>query len=138
MPDLILIQHETLAAVRARRGRQATKWLPYGRMEGTHRPEGVIICTGPGILHKTDLDVSIIDCAPTILAMMGLPVRDDMEGRVLEEILEHPRVVEREAAPAESESADRAEQPEPTTAEAYSEEELRAVTDRLADLGYLE
>ncbi len=138
MPDLILIQHETLAAVRARRGRQVVRWLPYRRMEGTHRPEGIIICTGPGITHKTDVDASIIDCAPTILAMMGVPVRANMEGRVLEEILEHPATVETEPTAEELEPASVAQQAEPPKGEAYSEEELRQVTDRLADLGYLE
>jgi len=29
----------------------------------------------------------IIDLAPTILALLGLPVPDDMDGRILEEFL---------------------------------------------------
>jgi len=130
LPDLMLIQHETLAAVRKMRGRQTIRWLPYGRLEGTHRPEGIFIASGPGIVHTRDVNAQIADCVPTILAMMGLRVPDDIEGRVITEIFETSPVVEMAKAGVQA-AAEPAE-------EAYTADELQQVTDRLADLGYLE
>jgi predicted AlkP superfamily phosphohydrolase/phosphomutase len=60
-------------------------------MSGTHdaAPEGVLIAVGDGIRPGAQLrSASILDVAPTILYLMGLPVARDMEGRVLTEILE--------------------------------------------------
>ena len=51
-----------------------------------HRDHGVLVMTGPGI--KADeliYGVGLLDIAPTALVMMGLPVGEDMPGRVLAE-----------------------------------------------------
>jgi tetratricopeptide (TPR) repeat protein len=51
-----------------------------------HRPQGVFAAAGPGF--KTDelvFGARLLDVAPTVLHWFGLPVGDDMEGRVLEE-----------------------------------------------------
>lgn len=139
MPDLLLIPHESLAVVRKIRGRRAVRWLPYRRLEGTHRPDGILVAAGPGIRQASPSPVEnrchsvrahIVDCAPTILAMLGLPVPDDMEGRVITELFEKPPDVEIVAASRGAAT--------PPAEEAYSEEELQKVTERLSDLGYLE
>ena len=53
-----------------------------------HRNQGVILAKGPGIAAGQDLHgARLLDVAPTILHHFGLPVGDDMEGRVLREIL---------------------------------------------------
>ena len=44
------------------------------------------MATGPGISRNSGFSAHIIDCAPTILAMLRLPLGRDMEGRVLEEL----------------------------------------------------
>ena len=64
-----------------------------GRPErsGTHAgaPDGFLIAVGDGIRAGARLaDASVLDVAPTILYLMGLPVARDMEGRVMTEILE--------------------------------------------------
>jgi predicted AlkP superfamily phosphohydrolase/phosphomutase len=62
---------------------------PRDQHSGAHRPEGVFIAAGPGIragLRAQEL--SILDVAPLALYSLGLPVQDDMEGHVPEEILE--------------------------------------------------
>jgi len=132
MPDLILTPRDGLAVVRRLRGRRPVQWLPYRRIEGTHRPDGILVATGPSIAKVANLHAHIIDCAPTLLAMMGLPVPENMTGRVLQEVFETPVSVEREAA-AESASPTNA-----GTDDIYSSEDLDAVTDRLQELGYLE
>ncbi len=56
-----------------------------------HRPNGIFIVRGPGI-KKDNLvhGVSLLDIAPTILALMGLPVPRDMDGSVLTQITRRP------------------------------------------------
>jgi hypothetical protein len=58
---------------------------------GTHAsaPEGFIMAVGDGIRPGVVLKgASVLDVAPTILYLSGLPVARDMEGRVLTEMLE--------------------------------------------------
>ena len=62
--------------------------------------------------------------------MMGLRIPDDMEGRVLTDLFEPELHFETEAASPTQELA--------RDDEVYSEAEQRILTDRLADLGYLE
>jgi len=60
-------------------------------MTGTHAgaPDGVVLAIGDGIRAGATVEGgSILDIAPTILYLMGLPVARDMEGRVLIEIVE--------------------------------------------------
>ena len=51
-------------------------------------PDGIFIAYGPPIRTGIVADnVSVFDVTPTILALAGMPVAEDMEGRVLEEII---------------------------------------------------
>ncbi len=134
LPDLILIQHEILAVVRRMHGGDVVRWLPYRRIEGTHRKEGILIATGPGIGRRTDISATLEDCAPTMLAMMGLKVPDNMEGRVITELFERPPDVETVAADQPAAVACGDQDP----SRAYSQKEEQQITQRLADLGYLE
>jgi hypothetical protein len=52
-------------------------------------PDGVLLVAGQGIRPgSVPANASVLDVAPTILYLMGLPVARDMEGRVLTEVLE--------------------------------------------------
>ncbi len=55
---------------------------------GVHDEDGIFVAFGPGIREGVTFEGSVFDVAPTVLAIMGLPVPDDMEGRVLTEIFE--------------------------------------------------
>jgi predicted AlkP superfamily phosphohydrolase/phosphomutase len=72
--------------------RRATEALRGGAFRsGTHAgaPDGFLMAVGDGVKPgATPRDASILDVAPTILYLMGLPVARDMEGRVLTEILD--------------------------------------------------
>jgi len=131
MPDLILIPHDSVAVIRKIRGRAPVQWLPYGKIEGTHRPNGIFMAAGPGIANSRLTEANIVDCAPTILAMLGFRIPEDMEGRVLLDIFASPPVVQR-SAPVESLV------PSPSTDSAFSDADLDKVTERLKSLGYLE
>ena len=59
-----------------------------------HREEGVIFIEGPGIVRGGAIEgASILDITPTALALAGLPVAEDMDGRVLTEAID-PRFFE--------------------------------------------
>ena len=60
-----------------------------------HRPQGVIAACGPGF-KKDELvfGARLLDIAPTVLHYFGLPVGEDMEGRVLEDVFTARRPVE--------------------------------------------
>ena len=74
-----------------------------------------------------------MDVTPTALHLLGLPVPDDTDGRVLTEILTGTaaRPVTRSAA-GEAPVASEADLP------AMTDEEQREVEKRLHDLGYLD
>jgi predicted AlkP superfamily phosphohydrolase/phosphomutase/tetratricopeptide (TPR) repeat protein len=64
------------------------------QMANWHRPHGVLCMQGAGIRQDEVIHgASVLDLAPTILTMMGLPVGEDMDGRVLLEAFKRkPRV----------------------------------------------
>jgi predicted AlkP superfamily phosphohydrolase/phosphomutase len=71
--------------------RVASTLLGEPAMSGTHAnaPDGFLMAVGDGIRPGASLqNASVLDVAPTILYLMGLPVARDMEGRVATEILE--------------------------------------------------
>ena len=104
---------------------------------GDHRMEGVFIARGPALRPGAALppDASLLDIAPTVLHLLGVPVPGEMDGRVLTEILDP------EFVPASAPTGPTPEGPVAATGEpvavAYSEEEDAAIQQRLADLGYL-
>ena len=59
---------------------------------GSHaqkHPDGIIIFSGPGIKaqpNKMIEGATILDLTPTILYYLGLPVAEDMDGKVLREL----------------------------------------------------
>ncbi|MGH8101936.1 MAG: alkaline phosphatase family protein, partial [Chthoniobacterales bacterium] len=61
-----------------------------------HRNFGIFVLAGPGI-KKDDIvhGATLLDIAPTILAMFGLPIGRDMEGKALVNAFEKPPELER-------------------------------------------
>ncbi len=59
------------------------------RHTGSHRLDGIFLAYGPGIKkdHKIE-NAKIYDIAPTILHIFGLPIPNDMDGKVLMDIFE--------------------------------------------------
>jgi len=97
-------------------------------VSSSHRMNGIFVASGAGIKNAGEFsNASLIDLAPTILHLMGLPVPTDMDGRVLTEALEDSRAVEY-GGTSEGSAA---------TRDGYSEEEEKEVIERLADLGYI-
>jgi predicted AlkP superfamily phosphohydrolase/phosphomutase len=108
-----------------------------GETRGHHRWEGVLLASGPGIRSCAEVDeLSIVDVAPLVLHQLGLPIPDDMAGRVPTEILE---AEELERRPPRYASSAGWQQPrgEPADIELDADEEA-AVLKRLRALGYVE
>ncbi|MBI3950168.1 MAG: alkaline phosphatase family protein [Acidobacteria bacterium] len=100
---------------------------------GTHRSEGILILSGPGVRHGYKLEPSRIeDIAPTMLHLMGLAVPDYMDGRVVTDAFEsdflqaRPVTMQPESLPVTPSSS------------IEGEAEETEVLNRLKDLGYIE
>jgi predicted AlkP superfamily phosphohydrolase/phosphomutase len=104
---------------------------------GDHRMEGVFLANGPGIRPGATLDESatLLDIAPTVLHLLGVPSPDDLDGRLLSEVLDPAfrpdQAAQLAAAPSAASNGDG--QP----SDGLDEEDDEAVKQRLADLGYL-
>jgi predicted AlkP superfamily phosphohydrolase/phosphomutase len=56
---------------------------------GNHRTEGIVILHGDGVRGGAKLNgAGILDIAPTVLTLLGLPVGRDFDGRVLTDALD--------------------------------------------------
>ena len=56
---------------------------------GNHSIEAILIAAGPNLRQDVRLpDSYLVDIAPTLLHLLGVPVAEDMDGRVLEEIFD--------------------------------------------------
>jgi predicted AlkP superfamily phosphohydrolase/phosphomutase len=98
---------------------------------GDHRMEGMLVAAGPPFPPGVaPAQATLLDIAPTILHLLGVPVPADMDGRVLSEILD-PAFTAAHAEPAP------APEPEVPVPPAYTEQEDAEIQQRLADLGYL-
>jgi len=128
-PDLVLLPRPEYSVYRDLNHR---RWIDhYSLTSGTHRPEGVLVVSGEGIRPgRLAREASLVDLAPTILAAAGVPVPDDMDGRVLDELfVEAPHVTR--VAGTSSANSERDEG-------ALTPEEEAEVVERLRALGYME
>jgi predicted AlkP superfamily phosphohydrolase/phosphomutase/tetratricopeptide (TPR) repeat protein len=61
-----------------------------------HRPMGIVTMAGPGIVRDERIyGVTLLDIAPTVLSLFGLPAGQDMPGRVLAEAFDTPPPMDR-------------------------------------------
>ena len=108
------------------------------QVRGHHRWEGIFIAAGPGIVPDTQVEeLSIVDVAPFLLHRLGIPVPDDMAGRVPIEILEREELERRPLRRTAAIATHR----EPTTPDSELEldpDEQTLVMQRLRALGYVE
>ncbi|MBI3951787.1 MAG: alkaline phosphatase family protein [Acidobacteria bacterium] len=140
-PDIIFILDEEYGIETDAHSQNLLCRMPQ-KNQGTHRAEGIFIMSGkavrPGIqVSSNGLTVTppkLEDVTATILYLMGVPLLDDMDGRVIEEAVsekylrEHPITFQSVARLSTGESSSLWSTPE-------EEEQIR---ERLKELGYLE
>ena len=98
-PDIILMQKERDYTYIYRSSGLARNRLPIEVVTakenrnnpaqmGSHRLDGVVIMKGKPVQNGKNISgARIIDIAPTVLYLMGLPVPNDMDGRVITEAI---------------------------------------------------
>lgn len=102
-------------------------------LTGGHRPDGIIILAGKDIQPGAHLEgARLIDLAPTILAWLGLPVPEQMDGRALKDAF-----LPEAGFAATLKMSDEAKPQLPGQMAVYSEEEKAAIEQHLSELGYL-
>ena len=121
---------DAIVLVLSDHGHHAAK--PGGVFSGDHgdAPPGILIAAGPGIPAGATIgNATLLDIAPTVLTLLGLPAASDMPGRVLRELIpgfrEAARVPTYRDIPREGPSTPAAGALDPS------------VRERLRSLGYL-
>jgi len=120
----------------------STPFIPgedYRVISGDHRLDGILFCRNPRrkVSREPLRRASLMDIAPTVLYALGLPVPEDMDGRVITELFDpsfldaHPLERARADASAPSRGNERAGDYE-------DEQDEEKVKERLRSLGYLE
>lgn len=100
-----------------------------------HRPFGMIAAQGPGITAGSRAyGASLLEIAPTVLHLLGLPPAYDMPGRILAEMLEEPTPLPRVESWEEIEGECGMHPPETRV----DPQEAEAMLQQLADLGYID
>jgi predicted AlkP superfamily phosphohydrolase/phosphomutase len=103
---------------------------------GDHRDYGILIASGKTIQKQTALrGAEIIDLAPTILYLLGLPIPADMDGKVLTQLFSDEQL---STHPIRYRDGSRPDVSLPEPPQDYSEAEEEAVRARLQGLGYVE
>lgn len=99
-----------------------------------HRPFGVLAGAGPGFRPGSRLyGASILDIAPTVLHLLGLPAGRDMPGRVLAEVLQETDIIERIETWEEVDGDSGMHPPELQ----FDPAEVEALMRQFVDLGYI-
>lgn len=99
-----------------------------------HSPYGIVVMNGPGI--KSDdvlMGASLLDVTPTLLHLFGLPMGQDMDGKILTQAFETERPV------ASIESWENVPGQDGRHAEEtlQSDEDMQTELQQLIDLGYI-
>lgn len=106
---------------------------PRPLADGTHRPEGIFIGYGPDFRRDETLDpIGIMDMTPLMLALLGIPVPSNLEGRVPLEALEPGFSVSSGGAARTAAPTPTVDAAEPTA------EEREALLRQMRQLGYMD
>jgi predicted AlkP superfamily phosphohydrolase/phosphomutase len=129
-PDLLLVPQEGMRVSKRIRRRWVIKRTDMKRANGTHLLNGLWMASGPQIKSPIQFQANIQDLAPTILTLMGLPIPDDMDGKVLTNLFkQQPEIHFTKTEPAEAATKD---------IPVYSMEQEKQIERKLADLGYID
>jgi len=101
---------------------------------GTHRLNGILIAHGPRLRTAAEIEnAQLIDLAPTLLHLLGVPVPKDMDGKVLTSAFRSDFLTAHPVRAGTASGTSEADRPS-----GYTDEESAKVEERLQALGYLE
>jgi tetratricopeptide (TPR) repeat protein len=107
--------------------------IDRGRAADWHRKYGILVLAGPAIRRGVKIeDATLIDIAPTALALLGQPVPSTLQGRALQEAFEDDFLRDNPVREGPA-----AETPGPATASQIAGGDRQAVLEKLVSLGYL-
>ena len=92
LPDIIFLVEDGRVVVlqgAEHLGRPLYTDEPYSfRHTGSHRIDGIFAAYGSNIARREDpVNASVLDIAPTVMYLLGLPIPSNMDGRVVTEAL---------------------------------------------------
>jgi predicted AlkP superfamily phosphohydrolase/phosphomutase len=111
--------------------------MPLSQLEmnGFHKLNGTVMARGQGIKKNAEIKgASIMDLAPTILYILGLPIPDTMDGKVLTDIFTEDY---REMKTLRFKKQETVEE-DAGGEHRYSGDEEDTIKDRLRGLGYID
>jgi predicted AlkP superfamily phosphohydrolase/phosphomutase len=130
LPDLV---YELDPEISARSEPARLPFLEHERIYPDHHLEGIWITAGPSFAHLAERgQVSIFDLAPTVLALLDLPVYSEMSGRVVTSTLAR-ELAPRRIPEADDPAAKGGYRPGPAD---FDPEQMREVKSRLRETGY--
>lgn len=97
---------------------------------GDHRYNGILLMNGRGVKAGDLGAASLMDITPTVLHLCGLPVPDDLDGKVLSQVLSDDLGAVQYVKAEEIKAGEASES-------GYSAEEEAEILQHLQDLGYL-
>ena len=101
---------------------------------GTHRLNGILIARGSGFRSGAEIaNARLIDIAPTLLHLLGVPVPEDMDGKVLASAFQPDFLLARPIRSGAASGTSATDRPS-----GYTDEEAAKVEERLQALGYLD
>lgn len=116
-------------------GHQSNDLFGNHRWSSQHNMEGIFIAAGPNISsNKIIANAQIIDLAPTILHLLGLPISQNMDGKVLEDIFENSYLSTHKKKFTDKKDVENIHRDEQILPDNDSE----LVKNRLRELGYIE
>jgi predicted AlkP superfamily phosphohydrolase/phosphomutase len=114
--------------------------MKFHNKSGSHRDYGIFFAIGKGIRAAHEVkDTHILDLAPTILTILGLPVPADMDGNIIEACFRpESRPVRIKRTEEEARPPDNRNKGAEDFAATYSDKETGEIRKRLQEMGYME
>lgn len=134
-PDLIFVPRDWSRQPFGTHEFASHRWLePCRDRSGTHRLDGLLLLWGPGIRRGVQVErAAIVDVAPTVLALLGVPIPTGMDGRVLSAALEDSLLAALDIRYDQAQEGLSAHRPPPD----MSQEDEELLRHHLRGLGYV-
>jgi len=129
--DIVITEHDTSVWFYYSEGTIPDQLFEEsGWASGNHKPNGIFLGVGPSFEQCEVQGADIIDIAPTVLALMGIAIPDDMDGEVIYSSLNRSGVFPIRYTESELYSSE--------LGGGFSDKQRGEIEERLRGLGYLQ